>query len=79
MKQVKARARELKGNGSLTQKEGLKYLSRQNAGKFNIRQPKNIIVVTVNEEPAEERMAVGAEYVDINMKRIKRNSEMRKK
>ncbi len=46
---------------------------------FYINQPKRIVPVIVNEEPAEERMAVGAEYVDINMKRIKRNSEMRKK
>ncbi|MDE6781628.1 MAG: DDE-type integrase/transposase/recombinase [Ruminococcus sp.] len=79
VKQVKARQRELKGNGSLAQKEGLKHLSRQNTGKFNIQQPKNIIVVTANEEPPEERMAAGAENVIIDMKKIRKNSEMRKR
>lgn len=48
---------------------------------FQINTPKRIIPVIVNEEPLEERMAVGAENViiDIDPKRIKRNAEMRKK
>lgn len=78
-KQVKARARELKGDSNLTQKDGLRYISNQNAGKFNIQLPKNIIVVTANEELPEERIAVGAESVTIDMKKIRKNSEMRKK
>ncbi|MDE5772091.1 MAG: Mu transposase C-terminal domain-containing protein [Ruminococcus sp.] len=78
VKQVKARARELRGSVGLTQKDGLRYIASRNTGKFNIQQPKNIIVVTADEE-AEERMAVGAESVVIDMKKIRKNSEMRKK
>lgn len=78
VKQVKARQRELKGSGSLIQKEGLRYISAQNAGKFNIQQPKNIIVVTVNEELQQERMAVGAEYTDIDPYRMLKNAESRR-
>lgn len=78
-KQIKARAKELRGNSSLTQKSGLRYISMQNSGKFGIQPPKNIIIVTANEEPQEERMAVGSESVIIDMKKIRKNSEMRKK
>ncbi len=78
-KQVKARARELKGNSSFTQKDGLRYIASQNAEKFNVQLPKNIIIVTANEESQEERMATGAENVVIDMKKIRKNSEMRKK
>lgn len=48
---------------------------------FQINMPKRIVPVIVSEEPEEERMAVGAENViiDIDPKRIKRNAEMRKK
>ncbi len=46
---------------------------------FRIVQPKRIIPVIVNEEPQEERIAVGAENVIIDMKKIRKNSEMRKK
>ena len=58
-KQIKARAKELRGDSNLTQKSGLRYISMQNSGKFGIQPPKNIIIVTANEEPQEERMAVG--------------------
>lgn len=80
-KQIKSRAKELRGNNGLTQKSGLRYIASQNAGKFNIQQPKNIIVVTANEESQQERMAAGAENVkiEINPKRMRRNAEMRKK
>ena len=77
-KKVKARAKELRGDSSLTQKNGLSYLARHNDGKFNIQQPKNIIVVTVNEEPEEERMAVGAENVTIDLGRMIKNAELRR-
>lgn len=79
-KQVKERAKELKGNAALTQKDGLRYLANQNAGKFNIRMPKNIIPVIVNEEPTNLKQAVGAENtsVDISLKRIQRNAAKRK-
>lgn len=77
-KQIKARSKELRGNSNLTQKSGLKYIAKQNSGKFNIQMPKNITLVTVNEEP-EERMAVGAENVTIDLKRMRKNAEMRKK
>ena len=78
IKQVKARQRELKGNGSLAQKEGLRYISAQNAGKFNIQLPKNIIMVMANEE-SEERMAVGAENsCIIDPQRMLRNIEARR-
>ncbi|MDE5883986.1 MAG: DDE-type integrase/transposase/recombinase [Oscillospiraceae bacterium] len=79
-KQIRQRAKELRGKGGLTQKDGLRYLSIQNAGKFHIQLPKNIIVVTTNEE-FESRMAAGLENitVDINPKRMRKNAEMRRK
>ncbi|MDE7137022.1 MAG: Mu transposase C-terminal domain-containing protein [Ruminococcus sp.] len=77
-KQVKARARELRGNSSLTQKNGLRYISAQNTGRFNMKLPKNIIIVTANEEPPEERMAVGAEDVTIDLGRMIKNAESRR-
>ncbi|MDE5855208.1 MAG: Mu transposase C-terminal domain-containing protein, partial [Ruminococcus sp.] len=46
--------------------------------KFRIVQPTKIVPVIVN-ETAEERMAVGAENVTIDPKRMIRNAEMRKK
>ncbi len=45
---------------------------------FRIIQPKRIVPIMADEEP-EERMAVGAESVVIDMKKIRKNSEMRKK
>lgn len=78
VKQIKARKKELIGSGTLIPKEGLRYISRQNAGKFNIQQPKNITVVTMNEE-SHERMAAGAENITIDPKRMRKNAEMRKK
>lgn len=77
-KKVKARAKELKGDNNLTQKEGLGYISRQNAGKFNIQQPQNIIIVTVNEESQQERMAAGAEDFTIDLGRMIKNAESRR-
>ena len=80
IKQVKERTKELKGDIKLTQKDGLKYLAKQNAGKFNIQMPKNIIPVVINEEMPELKQAVGAEDipVDINLRRIQRNAAKRK-
>lgn len=78
-KQVKARAKELRGNSSLTQKDGLRYISAQNTGKFNVQLPKNIIIVTANEEPQKERMAAGAEDVTIDLGRMIKNAESRRK
>lgn len=80
-KQIRSRAKELRGNSSLTQKNGLRYLASQNAGKFHIQQPKNIMIVTVNEESQQERMAAGSENItiDINPKRMRKNAEMRRK
>lgn len=45
---------------------------------FHIIQPKRITFVTLNEEP-EELMAVGAECVTIDLEKMTKNSEMRKK
>lgn len=80
VKQIKARSRELKGGIKLTQKEGLKYLSKQNEGKFNIQMPKNIIPVIINEEMHELKQAAGDEniIVPIDVKRITRNAAKRK-
>lgn len=78
-KQVKVRARELKGNSNFTQKDGLRYISAQNAGKFNVQLPKNIIIVTANEESQEERIAVGAEDVKIDVGRMIKNADLRRK
>lgn len=80
IKQIKARSIELKGNSGLTQKNGLKYLAKQNAGKFNIQMPKNIIPVIVNEETPELKQAVGAEdiAVEINLRTIAQSATERK-
>ncbi len=80
IKQIKARSIELKGGIRLTQKDGLKYLAKQNAGKFNIRMPKNIIPVIVNDEMPELKQAVGDENirVPIDVKKITRNAAKRK-
>lgn len=79
-KQIKARSIELKGGIKLTQKDGLKYLAKQNAGKFNIRMPKNIIPVIVNDEMPELKQAAGDENirVPIDVKKITRNAAKRK-
>ncbi|MDE7137283.1 MAG: Mu transposase C-terminal domain-containing protein [Ruminococcus sp.] len=78
VKQVRERAKELRGNSSLTQKEGLRYISGQNAGKFNVKLPKNIVIVTASEKPAE-CMAVGSEYTGIDPYRMLKNAENRRK
>jgi len=44
---------------------------------FIINMPRNIIPVMANEEP-EQRMAVGAESVTIDLKKMRRNSALRK-
>lgn len=79
-KQIKARVKELKGNSDLTRKGGLRHISRQNAGKFNIQMPKNIIPVIVNEGIPELKQAVGAEDtpVEINLRRIAQSAAKRK-
>ncbi len=79
-KQIKTRAKELKGGIIFTQKDGLKYLAKQNAGKFNIQMPKNIIPVTVNEEMPELKQAVGAEDtpIEINLRTIAQSAAERK-
>ena len=45
---------------------------------FCINQPKRIVPVIVNEEPAE-RIAIGAECVTIDLEKMTKNSEKRKK
>lgn len=79
-KQIKARSKELKGSAKLTQKEGLAYLAKQNAGKFDIRMPKNIIPVITTEETPDLKQAVGAEEtpVLIDLKKIRKNALKRK-
>lgn len=49
--------------------------------EFNIKTPKRIIPVIINEEsPMEEQMAVGSESsIVIDVKKIRKNAEMRKK
>lgn len=80
VKQVKSRAKELKGGSTLTQKSGLKYIAKQNAGKFNIQMPKNIIPVIINEETPMLKRAVGAEdiAVEINLSTIAQSAIKRK-
>lgn len=80
MKQIKARRKELKSGSDLTRKSGLKYIARQNAGKFNIQMPKNIIPVIVNENFTELKQAVGAEDipVEINLRTIAQSAAERK-
>ena len=46
--------------------------------KFRIVQPKKIVPVIIN-ETAEDRMAAGAENVTIDLKRMRKNAEMRRK
>ena len=77
-KQIKARAKELRGDSNLTQKSGLRYISMQNSGKFDIQPPKNIIIVTANEESQEEHMVVGSESVVFDMKTIIQNAKKQK-
>ncbi len=79
-KQITARAKELKSGSDLTRKSGLKYIARQNAGKFNIQMPKNIIPVIVNENFTELKQAVGAEDipVEINLRTIAQSAAGRK-
>ena len=79
-KRIRLRTKELRGKGNLTHKNGLRYISSQNTGKFHIQPPKNIIIVTTNEEP-ESRMVAGSENItiDINPKRMRKNAEMRRK
>lgn len=79
-KQIKARSIELKGNSGLTQKNGLKYMAKQNVGKFNIQMPRNIIPVIINEEMPELKQAVGAEDtpVEINLRTIAQSAAERK-
>lgn len=79
-RQIKTRAKELKGGIRLTQKDGLKYISKQNAGKFNIKMPKNIIPVMAGEEYINTKQAVGAETtpVEINLRRIAQSAAKRK-
>lgn len=80
-RQIKERADELQGGKiRLTHKDGLRYLSRQNANKFEIRLPKNIIPVMAHEERIEERQAVGAENIEVpvDVKRITCNAAKRK-
>ena len=64
VKQIKMRSRELKGNSNFTQKDGLKYLSKQNKGKFSIKTPKSIIPVTTS-EPIQ-KVANGENFTEID-------------
>ena len=46
---------------------------------FRINQPKRITFVTLNEEPEQEPIAVGAECVKIDLEKMNRNAENRRK
>ena len=79
-KLIKQRNEELKGKPVITQKEGLAYCARQNKGKFEIRVPKNIHPVLINEDTGIHKMAVGAEDVPvvIDIRKIAENAAKRK-
>lgn len=77
-KNITERAKQLRGKPYITRKSAIKYQIKQGEGKFKIQMPKNIEIITTI-EPQEERMAVGSESVIIDMKKIRKNSEMRKK
>lgn len=47
--------------------------------EFRINMPKRITFVTANEEPLEERLAAGAESVTIDLEKMTKNSQERKK
>lgn len=76
-KQIKMRSKELRGDITLTQKEGMKHLSKQNEGKFRIIMPKNIIPVTTSEPMP--KVANGENIqVPINLKTIMKNAKKQK-
>lgn len=68
-KRIIRRCKELKGNLLITQKSGINHIAIQNEGKFEIRQPKNIIPITTSEPMPK---AVNDEYVSVpvNLKNI---------
>ena len=71
------RSKELRGDITLTQKEGMKHLSKQNEGKFRIIMPKNIIPVTTSEPMP--KVANGENIqVPINLKTIMKNAKKQK-
>lgn len=77
VKQIKMRSKELRGDITLTQKEGMKHLSKQNEGKFRIIMPKNIIPVTTSEPMP--KVANGENIqVPINLKTIMKNAKKQK-
>lgn len=80
-KQVKERARELRGKPIITQKAGLAYCSQQNAGQFEIRMPKNIRPLVTSEPSQPQRKAVGAEdtVVTVDLKQMFQTASKRKK
>lgn len=77
IKQIKMRSKELRGDITLTQKEGMKHFSKQNEGKFRIIMPKNIIPVTTSEPMP--KVANGENIqVPINLKTIMKNAKKQK-
>lgn len=76
-KQIKMRSRELRGDISVTRKEGIQYLSKQNNGKFSIKMPKNITFVTTS-EPVQQVVNGEDIQVPINLKTIMKNAKKQK-
>ena len=81
MRNIKERSAQLKGDPIITQKAGLAYCAKANAGKFTIKTPKNIRPVLVS-EPIEQKKAAGAEgvtAVPIDLKQMRQEAIKRKK
>ena len=79
VRNIKERSAQLKGDPIITQKAGLAYCAKANAGKFTIKTPKNIRPVLVS-EPIELKKAAGAENteVPIVLKTMLENAKKRK-
>ncbi len=77
---IREQAKGIKTSLSNHQKLTLLEMTVRNAHnkKFRIVQPKKIVPVIIN-ETAEDRMAAGAENVTIDLKRMRKNAEMRRK
>jgi len=76
-KNIAERASQLKGELHITRKSGIKYQIKQGKGKFEIRLPKNINVVTT-EETMEQAVGAETQTVEINLKKIALNGARRK-
>ncbi len=79
MRQIKERAKEIKGYPRIKRKDGLKYVINRGKNLYSVKMPKNVEMVIVHEEPLKK--AAGAENlgnVDINFKKMIANSERQK-